>query len=66
MAKQKLYTYAVLYHEKVDDEINTRLLIKPTDILSKDDKTAAMLVARALPEEVLGNLEDVQIIIRPF
>ena len=55
MSRKTLYEYAVLHHQKVEEETETCLLIKPT-----------MMIARKLPENLLDDLDNVEIIIRPF
>lgn len=68
--KQQLFQYAVLLHpeENKDGKFteSTKVLIEPKTTLAKDDKTAALLIARQLPEDCIDKLERVEIVIRPF
>lgn len=66
MSKKRLFEYAVLHHQKVEKETETCLLIKPTVELAKDEKSLGMMIARKLPETLLDDLDNVEIIIRPF
>jgi hypothetical protein len=70
---QKLFEYAVLYHPKptkeqrdAGEEVGSVILVSPTTTLAKDEKIAAMVVARAIPQEYVDKLDKVEIIIRPF
>src|SRR3990167_7912074 len=54
----KLFEYAILYHPKV---------IKPPEfVLAKDDKEVAIRASRAIPDEYLAKLDQVEIVVRPF
>lgn len=66
MSKKRLFEYAVLHHQKVEEETETCLLIKPTIELAKDERSLGMMIARKLPENLLDDLDNVEIIIRPF
>ncbi len=70
---QKLFEYAVLYHPKptkeqrdAGDDITSVIVVAPRVVLAKDEKVAALLVARSIPEEYVDKLEKVEIVIRPF
>lgn len=69
----KLYQYAIIYtptrteaQVKAGEQAKSVLLKDLTNILCADDKQAAMLAARAVPEEYTDRLECVEIAIRPF
>lgn len=71
MAKQKLFTYAVLHHEKVDkgnskEDITTTVVIEPKTVLAADDKVVLLQVAKAIPEKYSDKLQDLEILIKPF
>lgn len=70
MAKAKLFQYAVLKHPKKTDsnkeEGSTVVLVAPTTVLAVDEKTAAIKVARAIPENEIENLEQIEIVLQPF
>lgn len=68
----KLFEYAVLFHHKakkvegVEHTQTADLIVDVKRLIAKDDKTVAMLAARAIPEEYLDKLDQCEIIIRPF
>jgi hypothetical protein len=70
MAKAKLFQYAVLKHPKKTndskEEGTTIVLVQPTTVLAVDEKTAAIKVARAIPEAEIENLENIEIILQSF
>lgn len=71
MSKSKLFQYAVLKHPKTKKDSEettgkTEILVAPTVILAADEKTAAMKVAREIPESEMDNLENIEVILLPF
>jgi hypothetical protein len=65
----KLYQYAILFNpsEKEKKEGKTsKILVPITSVLSPDDKTAAIQAARAIPEEYMEMLTQINITVRPF
>ncbi len=69
----RLFEFAVLYHPRATKEQAERgetpksiVLGKPETVLATSDKEVGILAARSLPDEYLGKLEDVEILIRPF
>ena len=69
----KLFEYAVLFHPKVvkDAQGNEtqgadKLVKSPEFVLAKDDKEVAIKAARAIPDEYLSMLDQVEIVVRPF
>ena len=69
----KLYEFAAIYHEprtKKHDEEGREpehtLVVDVTRVLAKDEKTAAMMAARAIPPQYADRLDRVEIAIRPF
>lgn len=66
----KLYQYAVLYHptekQKKDEGLSSKVLVALTTILAQDDKGAAIQAARAIPEQYVDKLDQVEIAVRPF
>jgi hypothetical protein len=57
--------YVVLKHSenKAEDSV---ILIEPGSMLAKDDKTVGHKLVRLLPESEMDNLENIEIIVRPF
>ena len=66
MSKKKMYEYVVLHHKVVKDEFETSIVTPPTHALSKDERSLGMIIARGLPENLLDDLDNVEIIMRPF
>ena len=73
MAKGKLFEYAVLFHPKESEDARgndttppSQLLVSPVVVLAGSDKEVAMRAARAVPEKYETQLEQVEIVVRPF
>lgn len=70
MAKKKLFQYAVLFHptekEITDNNKSSKIIIDLTTVLELDEKTVAIKAHRAIPEEYLDKLEQVEVIIANF
>lgn len=69
----KLFQYAVLYHpnptkEQADrgESPKSEVVIEPTTILALNEQQASTMVARAIPEEHIGHVDQLDIVIRPF
>ena len=65
----KLYQYAVIYIPKKKEkegEKEPKLLVPITSVLASDDAQATILASRAIPEEYLGELDQIQLAVRPF
>jgi len=69
MQNPKLFQYAVLFHpteeeKKVDEK--SKVIVELTTVLAVDEKTAAILAGRDIPEEYLDKLDQVEVAIRSF
>jgi hypothetical protein len=68
--KQKLFQYAILWHpteKQVKDEgFKSKVLIEPKTILASDQNAAGMAAAMEIPSEYKGQLDQIEIAIRPF
>ena len=69
----RLFEFAVLYHPKVvrdalgnETQGPDKIISDPVFTLAKDDKEVAMRAARAIPEDYLDKLDQVEIVVRPF
>lgn len=65
----KLFDYAVIYQGKKDKDgeyVKKPALIKQDSILANDDKQAALVAAREIPESYLEELDKIDVVIRPF
>lgn len=70
MKKSTLYEYAILWHptEQQAKESNTKskIIVGLTQTLASTNDSAAMVAARDIPAEYLDQLDQVEIILRPF
>ena len=69
----KLFEFAVIFHPKVvrdalgnETQGPDKIISDPVFTLAKDDKEVAMRAARAIPEDYLDKLDQVEIVVRPF
>lgn len=65
-----LYEYAVIKDEKTDkdgDPFDPAAVVVPVrTVLAKDPEQASLLAARAIPETEMGDLDRLQVVVRPF
>jgi hypothetical protein len=70
MAKLKLFQYAILWHptekQMKDEDLKTKLLVEPTIILAADEKSAGMMAVMEIPAEKKGEIDQIEIAMRPF
>jgi hypothetical protein len=72
MAKGKLFEYAILHHPKTKkdkdgNEIQGKSqLLKRDTLLAGNEQEVTMLAARQIPDTYTDQLEDLEILIRPF
>ena len=68
--KGRLYQYAILLHPVSGDSTKrnppSEIIAEPSTILAASDKEALIKASRAVPEEYLGRLDEVEIAVRPF
>lgn len=66
----RLFQYAILWHptEKQikDDGKKSLVLVELQTVLAKDEKSAAMAAAMAIPNEYRDQLDQIDVAIRPF
>jgi len=65
----KLWEIAVLRHPRNDDGKKvgkTELVVPVKPILAKDLGQAQMLAGREIPEELLKDIEELEVVVRPF
>lgn len=66
----KLFQYAAIYIPDTDNEAEKdekpAIVIEPTTVLAKDEKTAAMLAAREIPSEYVDKIDRVEVAVRSF
>jgi hypothetical protein len=70
MSKSKLFQYAIIWHpteKQVKDDGAKSKLVKALDtILATDDKSVLMTAAMNIPTEYKDQLDQVEIVVRPF
>ena len=70
MANAQLFQYAILWHptekQVKDDGLKSKLLVTPQTVLAETQQSVLLLAATQIPKEYLGELEQVQIAVRPF
>lgn len=64
--RSKVFEYLILLHPSEDEKGKTKVIVEKTTLLASDLDVAKTLVARAIPEEFLEELENVEVLIRPF
>ena len=65
----KLYQYAAIWEpstEQAKSGEKAKLIVEPKTVLCSDEKSAMVLAARSIPEEYLNQLDQVQVVVRPF
>jgi hypothetical protein len=70
MPKSKLFQYAIIWHpteKQVKEDSTKSKLVKPLDtILAIDEKSVLMTAAMNIPTEYKEQLDQVEIVVRPF
>ena len=68
-----LFQYAVIFHPKATkDQLErgerpkSKVLTDITTTLAGNEQEVGIMAARAVPQEYIDQLEDVEIIVRPF
>lgn len=64
-----LYQYAVIWHPteaQAEDGGKSRIVVDLTTILAPSKETAALLAARAIPEVEMNDVNQLEVILRPF
>lgn len=66
----KLFEYSVIKQALLDrDDVVTdpaAVLVTPTTVLANDLAEATTYASRAIPEEEMGNIERIEILVRSF
>lgn len=70
MANSKLFQYAVLWHptekQSKEEGLKSKVLIEPKTILAVDQNGAAMAAAMEIPTDKKTELDQIEIVLRPF
>lgn len=70
MSTPKLFRYAILWHptekQTKDEGLKSKVLTELTTILAQDQSTATMAAAMKIPTDKQNELDQIEIVIRPF
>lgn len=69
MNKPKLFQIALVLHptkEEAEKGVKSSIILQPKTIIAMDEKQAAIIAGREIPEELLSKLDQVDIAVRPF
>ena len=70
MQKSKLFQYAIIWHptekQVKDDGAKSKLIKEISIILATDDKSVLMSAAMDIPADYKDQLDQVEIVVRPF
>lgn len=69
MDSMKLFQYAAIWNptpEQAKDGKKAKIVLEPTTVLAKDAAQANMLAARAIPENMMDELDQIDIAVRAF
>lgn len=70
MKKSKLFQYVILWHptekQSKEEGSKSKILVEPKLMLAESEASALMAAAMEIPVEQKTNLDQVEIIIRPF
>lgn len=70
MSRQRIFEYAVIKQPLEDEDGKetepAELVVPLTAIMAKDEKQATLLASRAIPDSEMGNLDRLDIAVRPF
>ena len=67
--RKSLFEYAILWHpteKQISDGESSKVLVEKTTVLAKDNQTAARMAAMKIPQEYAEQLDQVEVIVRPF
>lgn len=62
----QLFEYVVLKNPRDEKKENTELIVEKKTILARDQKTAAMIATREIPEKFMKDLDLVEVVVRSF
>lgn len=70
MSNSKLFQYAILWHptekQKKEDGAKSQVLVELNTILASDQSGAALAAAMEIPTEKKGELDQIEVVLRPF
>ena len=70
MSTNKLFQYAIIWHptekQKKEESLKSKVLVELTTVLSQDQNTALMTASMKIPSQNQDELDQIEIVIRPF
>lgn len=63
--KLQVYRYTILRHP-IKDEGKTQMIIPPTYLMAKDQATAVSLATMEIPAAYKSDIDQLEVIVRPF
>lgn len=69
MDSMRIFQFAAIWNptsEQAKEGKKAKIVLEPTTILAKDAAQANMLAARALPEDMMDELDQIDIAVRAF
>lgn len=65
----KVFEYCIIYLPKAVGNGKaepSKILVQPTTVLAVDQTKASMIASRAIPENYIDKLEEIEVAVRPF
>ena len=70
MTKQKLFEFAILWHptdkQEKEESLKTKTVVDKKTILAVDQSSATMAAAMEIPTEYKTQLDQIEVVVRPF
>lgn len=70
MSNSKLFQYAVLWHpteKQIKEEgAKSKVLVEPKTILAPNQEKASMIAVMEIPADKKGELDQIEVVLRPF
>jgi len=70
MKKSTLFQYAILWHptekQSKDDGLKSKVLVEPKTILAESQSSALMAASMEIPSDKKNQLDQIEILMRPF
>lgn len=70
MKKSTLFQYAIVWHptekQSKDDGLKSKVLVEPKMLLAETQPSALMAASMEIPSEYKDQLDQIEILMRPF
>lgn len=69
LVKERLFQYALIWHptrEQSKEGKKSLIVLAPTLVLGSDDKSVGMRAIKAIPAEYDNQLDQIEVVIKPF